>query len=112
MNNDMTVDQIRAALREAEEQATAVGDALLAQHGDMWGACGFSWVYIKGVKGNTKLGRKLKSLGVHQDYTRQFQIWSPGYHGQNVDNKIKAAHAYADTLAKYGIRTEVGYALD
>ena len=112
MNNDMTVDQIKAMLREAEEQATTVGDALLAQHGDQWGACGFAWVDIYGVKGNTKLGRKLKAAGVRQAYTRAFQIWSPGYHGQNIDNKEAAARAYADVLKKYGFDALVGSRLD
>jgi hypothetical protein len=112
LNKDMTVDQIKAALREADEQATTVGDALHAQHGDAWGACGFAWVNIYGIKGNTKLGRNLKKAGVQQDYTRAFQIWSPGYGGQNIDIKEKAAQAYADTLKKYGFDAYVGSRLD
>ena len=112
LNKDMTVDQIRAALREAEEQAATVGDALLESKGDHWGACGFAWVNIWGIKGNTKLGRNLKAAGLRQDYTRAFCIWSPGYHGQNIDNKEAAARAYADTLKKYGFDATVGSRLD
>ena len=85
---------------------------MLLKYGDCWGACGFAWVNIWGIKGNTKLGRNLKAAGVQQDYTRAFTIWSPGYGGQCIENKEAAARAYADTLKKYGFDTTVGTRMD
>jgi hypothetical protein len=76
-------------------------------------ACGFAWVNIHGVKGNTKLGKMLKEAGVRQDYTKAFQIWNPsGMHCQNVDTLEAGAEAAAKVFTKYGFTAYAGSRLD
>jgi len=76
-------------------------------------ACGFAWVNIHGVKGNTKLGKMLKAAGVRQDYTKAFQIWNPsGMPVQNVDTLEAGAEAAADVFTKYGFTAYAGSRLD
>lgn len=76
-------------------------------------ACGFAWVNIWGVKGNTKLGKMLKAAGVRQDYTKAFQIWNPAGLGvQNVDTLEAGADAAADVFKKYGFTAYAGSRLD
>jgi len=76
-------------------------------------ACGFAWVNIYGVKGNTKLGKMLKAAGVRQDYTKAFQIWNPsGMAVQNVDTLEAGAEAAAKVFNKYGFQAYAGSRLD
>ena len=66
-------------------------------------ACGFAWVNIHGIKGNTKLGKMLTNAGVRQDYTRAFQIWNPSGMGcQNVDTLEEGARAAAKVFQDAG----------
>ena len=116
----ITVAQIKQAIREAQEAAYEAADNLhrTAYAGIDQGACGFAWVNIyehegKKIKGNTKVGRAMKAAGVRQDYTRAFQIWNPsGYPVQNVDVLEAGARAAADTLRKYGFTAYAGSRLD
>jgi hypothetical protein len=76
-------------------------------------ACGFAWVNIYGVKGNTKLGKMLKAAGVRQDYTKAFQIWNPsGMHCQNVDTLEAGARAAAEVFQLAGFEAYAGSRLD
>ena len=76
-------------------------------------ACGFAWVEIFGVKGNTKLGKMLKAAGVRQDYTKAFQIWNPsGMHCQNVDTLEAGAQAAAEVFKLAGFEAYAGSRLD
>lgn len=75
--------------------------------------CGFAWVRILGVKGNTKLGRQLKQAGVEQNWNREFEIWNPGEMPvQNVDAHSAGAHAAAEVFSKYGFVAYAGSRLD
>jgi hypothetical protein len=76
-------------------------------------ACGFAWVNIHGIKGNTKLGRAMKAAGINQDYTKAFSIWNPsGLPVQNVDCKEVGAEAAAKVFQKYGFQAYAGSRLD
>ncbi len=76
-------------------------------------ACGFAWVNIHGIKGNTKLGRAMKAAGIRQDYTKAFQLWNPsGLPVQNIDCKEAGAEACAKVLQKYGFQAYAGSRLD
>ena len=99
-----TVNEIRTILDEAHVAAEAACQSAYEANGNNdWDACGFAWVNIWGVKGNTRLGRALKAAGVQQDYTRAFSIWNPGnYGGQSISIKEAGAQAYADVLKRYG----------
>lgn len=76
-------------------------------------ACGFAWVNIHGIKGNTKLGKMLKAAGVRQDYTKAFQIWNPsGMAVQNVDTLEAGAQAAAKVFEQHGFTAYAGSRLD
>lgn len=63
--------------------------------------CGFAWVRITGVKGNTKLGKALKDCGFSKAYAGGMEIWNPsGLPVQNVDVKLAGAEAFANLLIK------------
>ena len=75
--------------------------------------CGFAWVNIYGIKGNTKLGRAMKQAGVKQDYTKAFQIYNPsGVNVQNVDVKEVGAMAAANVFESFGFKAYAGSRLD
>jgi hypothetical protein len=78
-----------------------------------WGACGFAWVNIHGIKGNTKIGRRMKQAGIGQDWTKAFQIWNPSkYPTQNVDTLEAGARAAAEVFKRYGFTAYAGSRLD
>ena len=77
------------------------------------GLCGFAWVSIYDIKGNTKLGRILKKIGVEQDYSRAFNIWNPSGLGvQSIDIKEAGAQAAAEYLRNFGFNAYAGSRLD
>jgi hypothetical protein len=116
----MNVQQIKQAIREAQEAAYEAADSLHRTRYNSvdQGACGFAWVNIyehegAKIKGNTRIGKAMKEAGVRQDYTRAFQIWNPsGYPVQNLDVLEAGARAAADTLRKYGFTAYAGSRLD
>ncbi len=63
--NDYTVEDIKDIIREAKSEARAAAEA----HIDQWGEhayCGFAWVNIWDIKGNTKLGKRMKASRLRQ----------------------------------------------
>ena len=110
-----TQDQVNAIVREAQLAAkTAAMDFFYDKlKGKDQFACGFAWVNIYKVKGNTKLGKMLKAAGVRQDYTKAFQLWNPSGMGvQNVDTLEAGAEAAAKVFEKYGFEAYAGSRLD
>jgi len=112
---EYTVDQVKAIVAEAKAEARKAADYYFQVNlgGQDQYACGFAWVNIYGVKGNTKLGKTLKAAGLTQDYTKAFSIWNPSEHGaQNIDTKEAGAQAAARVFEKYGFRAYAGSRLD
>jgi hypothetical protein len=112
---EYTVDQVRDIVAEAKAEARKAADAFFQTKlgGVDQYACGFAWVNIYGVKGNTKLGKTLKAAGLKQDYTKAFSIWNTSEHGcQNIDTKEAGAFAAAKVFEKYGFRAYAGSRLD
>jgi hypothetical protein len=112
---DYTVQQIKDIVAEACAEAQTAADLYFQTrlNGQDAYACGFAWVNIHGVKGNTKLGKRLKEAGIRQDYTKAFQIWNPsGHPAQNVDVKEAGAEAAAKVFQKYGFTAYAGSRLD
>ena len=115
MSANYTQEQVNEIVAEAK---SAAYQAAMRFFYDKLGgrdqfACGFAWVNIHGVKGNTKLGRMLKAAGVRQDYTKAFQIWNPsGMPVQNVDTLEAGAEAAAKVFTKYGFEAYAGSRLD
>ena len=109
-----TVENIREIVALAKDAAYRAADAY--EHDVMqgrWGACGFAWVNIYKIKGNTKIGRKLKAAGVDQSWDRSFQIWNPsGYPTQNIDTLEAGARAAAEVFKRYGFEAYAGSRLD
>lgn len=118
--SELTVEQIQAAIREAQEAAYEAADQFFKTKlgGRDQGCCGFAWVEIfshngKKLKGNTRAGRAMKAAGIGQNYYKAFEIWNPsGYHVQNVDTLEAGARAAADVLKKYGFEAYAGSRLD
>ena len=112
---EYTVQQIKDIVAQATQAATEAATLFFQTRlgGRDQFACGFAWVNIYGVKGNTKLGRNMKAAGVRQDYTKAFQLWNPsGLPVQNVDCKEVGAEAAAKVLQKYGFEAYAGSRLD
>jgi len=75
--------------------------------------CGFAWVNIFGIKGNTKQGKAFKAAGIEKDYNGAYSIWNPGgLSVQNVDVKEAGASAAADVFTSYGFKAYSGSRLD
>ena len=108
-------DQVNNIVAEAKNAATVAAQKFFAEKlgGRDQMACGFAWVDIFGVKGNTKLGKMLKAAGVRQSYTKSFQLWNPaGMNCQNVDTLEEGARAAANVFKKYGFEAYAGSRLD
>ena len=106
------INTIVAEARDAAHQAATNYFHTVLRGQDQY-ACGFAWVDICGVKGNTKLGRMLKAAGVRQDYTKAFQIWNPsGLYVQNVDTLEAGARAAAEVFQLAGFEAYAGSRLD
>ena len=100
-----TVDQLKAILTEAHIVAYKAAEAHEQEYYPEggWGACGFAWVNIWGIKGNTKLGRAMKAAGINKDYTGAYSIWNPSkYPTQNVSTLEAGAQAAAAVFKRYG----------
>lgn len=113
---EYTQDQVNAIVAEARTEARQAADKFFQEklNGQDQFACGFAWVDIYGIKGNTKLGKMLKAAGVERsDYKKCFSIWNPANFGcQNVDTLEEGARAAAKVFEKYGFRAYAGSRLD
>lgn len=113
---EYTQTQINDIVAEARTEARRAADEYFQTKlgGQDQFACGFAWVDIYGVKGNTRLGKMLKAAGVERsDYKKCFSLWNPSEHGaQNVDTKEAGAYAAAKIFEKYGFRAYAGSRLD
>jgi len=110
-----TPEQIPQIVQEAESAAHAAAQEFFQTRlgGRDQYACGFAWVDIYGVKGNTKLGRALTAAGVRKSYTKTLQMWNPSKFGcQNVDTLEAGARAAAAVFKQYGFEAYAGSRLD
>ena len=112
---EYSVDQIKDIVTEAKQ---AAHEAATKYYNEMLGgqdrySCGFAWVNIYKIKGNTKLGKTLKAAGLEKDHSGAYCIWNPsGHNCQNIDVKEHGARAAADVLQKYGFTAYAGSRLD
>ena len=108
----LTQTQVNEIVAEAMTEARKAAEAAYAKYGDR-DACGFAWVNIYGVKGNTKLGKMLKAAGVRQDYTKAFQLWNPSKMPVQSMGILEAgADAAAEVFKKYGFTAYSGSRMD
>lgn len=110
-----------AVLTEAHSAATA---AIAAKGPENPNAidCGFAWVKIVGTDPLARYGRKM-TKGHERDYDKRrrygsngepgWQWWKPGgFSGQAIDHHRAGAAAFAEVLARYGYRADVGSRYD
>jgi hypothetical protein len=110
-----TQDQICRIVNEAREAAYQSATRFFQDQlgGQDQYACGFAWVEIFGIKGNTKLGRMLKEAGIRRDFNRVHTLWNPaGLPVQNVDTLEAGARAAAAVFAKHGFQAYAASRLD
>lgn len=106
------IDGIVAEAREAAYQA-AMKFFQEKLKGQDQPCCGFAWVDIYGVKGNTKMGRMLTQAGLRRSYTKSFQLWNPScLLVQNIDTLEAGAEAAAAVFKKRGFTAYAGSRLD
>lgn len=98
-NPEMLVEEnLRQIIEEYKRLAK---DAALKEErrlGGDWSECGFAWVEIYGIKGNTRIGRMLKKVGIEQGYNRAFHIWNPS---ELPVQSVLIKEAGAEACAKY-----------
>ena len=110
-----TADQIKDIVAEAKTAANYKAKEYITDKlkGEDNFPCGFAWVEIYGIKGNTKLGKQMKLAGLEKSYNGSYNIWNPpAVNFQNVDCKEAGAQAAAEVLKKYGFRAYAGSRLD
>ncbi len=115
MTVTVTPEQIPAIVREAETAAFWAASKFFEEKlgGKDQFACGFAWVTIYKIKGNTKIGRALKECDVRPAYGGGLQMWNPSKFGcQNVDTLEAGAEAAAAVFKKYGFEAYAGSRLD
>jgi hypothetical protein len=112
-----TVEDLKTIMQEAKQSAAIAAQSFLddwnaSTGGNQYGEpmyCGFAWVNIYKIKGNTKLGRAMKTAGYTKDYTGAYQIYNPaGYGGQSMDVKEAGARAAAQVFENYGFTAYAG----
>ena len=116
-----TVEDLKTIMQEARGAAATAAQSFLddwnaSTGGNQYGEpmyCGFAWVNIYGVKGNTKLGRAMKTAGYTKSYDGSIQIYNPaGYGGQSMDVKEHGAQAAAKVFESYGFKAYMGSRAD
>ncbi len=111
-----TVVELQNILAEAQAEAHDAAHKFFQEKlgGQDRYACGFAWVDIYNIKGNTKLGKAMKAAGFRKDWTgKAWQIWNPSkFPCQNVDTLEAGARAAADVFKRYGFTAYAGSRLD
>ena len=107
-----TVEDLKTLKAAANQHARDAAEAHLAQYGEH-AYCGFAWVNIWNIKGNTKLGKRMKAAGFDKDYTGAYSIWNPsGLGTQCMSTKEAGAAACAKVFKAAGFKCSVGSRAD
>ena len=103
------IEEARIAAREAAEKFFREKLGGVDQY-----ACGFAWVNIYGIKGNTKIGKAFIANGIRKNYNGSaYEMWNPANIGcQNIDTKEAGANAAAEVFRRYGFEAYSGSRLD
>ncbi len=110
-----TKEQVAEIVAEAQAEAEKAARKFFQERlgGRDQYACGFAWVSVHGVRGNTKVGKALKEAGLRAAYTGGLQLWNPSRMGvQNVDTLEAGAEAAAEVFKRYGFTAYAGSRLD
>jgi hypothetical protein len=115
MTDINNIIQVNTIVNEAKQAAREAAEKYFQEKlgGVDQFACGFAWVDIYGVKGNTRLGKAFKAAGIRKSYTGSYQIWNPSEMGvQNIDTLEAGAETAAAVFQKYGFQAYAGSRLD
>lgn len=108
-NNPLpTAEQFPEIHKEGVEAAQKSTAEWIEKHGDN-DACGFAWVKVFDVRGNSRLGKAMKVAGFDKAYGGGLQLWNPSASRvQSVGALDAGAEAYVDVLRKYGFQQAYG----
>ena len=110
--NDYTVEDIQHIIQLAKAEAYGAAQTHIDTYGEQM-YCGFAWVNIWDIKGNTKLGKRMKQAGLDKDYTGAYSIWNPSALGtQCMATKEAGAEAAAAVFKAYGFKCSAGSRAD
>ena len=110
--NDYTVEDLQTIRAAALQHARDAAEASVEANGEL-GYCGFAWINIYGIKGSTKLGRRMKQAGFEKDYTGAYSIWNPsGLGTQCMSTKEAGAYAAAKVFSAAGFTAYAGSRAD
>jgi len=110
--NDYTVSDLVMIKEAALQHARDAGEAHIKQYGEH-AYCGFAWVNIWDIKGNTKLGRNMKKAGFEKNYQGAYSIWNPsGLGTQCMSTKEAGAEAAAKVFKAAGFTAYAGSRAD
>lgn len=110
--NDYTLEDLINLKDQALARAKAASLAYLEENGED-PLCGFAWVNIYGIKGSTKLGRKMKKAGFEKDYSGAYSIWNPsGLGTQSISVKEAGALEAAKVFRQANFNCFAGSRLD
>ena len=110
--NEYTVADLILIKEAALQHARDAGVAHIEQYGEQ-AYCGFAWVNIWDIKGNTKLGKRMKAAGFDKDYTGAYSIWNPsGLGTQCMSTKESGASAAAKVFKAAGFACSAGSRAD
>ena len=110
--NELTVEDLKTIKAATAQAANDAAVAHLEQYGEH-AYCGFAWVNIYGIKGNTKLGKRMKAAGFEKDYTGAYSIWNPsGLGTQCMSTKEAGAEAAARVYKACGFTAYAGSRAD
>jgi hypothetical protein len=107
MTDINNIIQVNTIVNEAKQAAREAAEKFFQEKlgGVDQFSCGFAWVDIFGIKGNTRLGKAFKAAGIRKSYTGSYQIWNPSEMGvQNIDTLEAGAEAAARVFERYGFR--------
>ena len=110
--NDYTVEDIQHIIALAKAEAYGAAQTHIDTYGEQM-YCGFAWVNIWDIKGNTKLGKRMKAAGFEKDYTGAYSIWNPsGLGTQCMSTKEAGASAAAQVFKAAGFKCSAGSRAD
>lgn len=74
--------------------------------------CGFAWVTVRPARGTLISWCKKNNVG-SKSTTGGWNFWNPGqFRGQHIDHHYAGAQAFAEILARYGLRATAERRLD
>lgn len=99
----------------ATRNATIATEDYIMEHGEHPFNCGFAWVEVFGIRGNTKEGKSFKAVGFDKSYDGGYKLWNPSKSfTQDMSAKMAGADAYVKTVKRYlpDVRMYTGSRLD